>query len=73
MQYLPFLCYLTECINNTKTFVDDVFGGSLASTIVCSQCKTVWHLLLLFMGYVRTNDFDRIVGDTWQKSVRIYA
>eukprot|EP00794_Sanderia_malayensis_P000416 gene416-1052_t len=31
---------LKECFRNAKTFVDDVFGGTLVSTIVCTECKT---------------------------------
>ncbi|XP_065057569.1 ubiquitin carboxyl-terminal hydrolase 16-like isoform X2 [Rhopilema esculentum] len=31
---------LKDCFKNVKTFVDDVFGGMLVSTIVCSECKS---------------------------------
>jgi len=40
LDYSPTKEQLRECVNNAKTFVDDVFGGSLASTIICSQCNT---------------------------------
>ena len=39
----------SECVNNAKTFVDDVFGGCLASTIICSQCNTVSILIALLL------------------------
>ena len=31
--------------NNTSTFVDDVFAGTLVSSVICHQCHTVCHLV----------------------------
>ena len=35
--------------NNTSTFVDDVFAGTLVSSVICHQCHTVCHLVTLYV------------------------
>ena len=49
--YFVLLSFVADCFKNVKTFVDDVFGGMLVSTIVCSDCKSVcrWHVTIEFM------------------------
>ena len=36
-----------RCAESMSTFVDDVFAGTLVSSVICHQCHTVCHLVTL--------------------------
>ena len=39
-----------RCAENVSTFVDDMFAGTLVSSVICHRCRTVCHLVSYSMS-----------------------
>ena len=51
----------------SPTFVEDVFGGKIVSSVTCLECNTVSHLFLIIIENSNFNFFEHLHIQCQQK------